>query len=278
MSTAQAPATLPSLLRITQNPNRLFLSDLAPELVLQIYTHLPTPSEITSLNLASRYFYQIWYQNASSISGAVLSHYISLYDTTLKLRKLDQLVNYSTARHSASTAVRLEYLASAQTQVREHVASARRDDHRPHYTSSVAFRGVMEKNKELLRYARVGARARMFYQQAACKEGSVTARQRNKSSRREYFLGAFYKIWMLKIANCNSVRFELLKAMRAEVREDVVAVSECLQYDSTPEAMVDLGIGVQYFVPGNGMWMGSLDHEWAMAFSAISVYYRLGRG
>ena len=64
------------------------VSDLAPELILQIFKSVDGASAITALNATSRKFYKVWRANAASISDAVFSRTIPCFDDAKELSNI----------------------------------------------------------------------------------------------------------------------------------------------------------------------------------------------
>ena len=76
------------------------LSELLPEVLLQVYKSLDNIEDITRLNRTSSQFYGVWRENVTSISNAVLSNVLDDFDDA---RILSNIQEFSTDREIPDT-------------------------------------------------------------------------------------------------------------------------------------------------------------------------------
>ena len=129
------------------------ITNLPPEIILQIYRHLDSPSAITALNSTSRMYNWIWRVNNASISGAVLSRSIDCYNSALELFEVEERVKQVHCIAIPQSAV-LKRMRVAQNQARDVVLQGRRNDCCDHISSDTLYLGVLYRNNELLSIAR----------------------------------------------------------------------------------------------------------------------------
>ena len=91
--------------------------------------------------------------NASSISGAVLSRTIECYNSALKLFEVEERVKQIHCTRLPQPAA-LKRMRIAQIQARDVVLQGRRNDCYDHISSNTLYRGVLDRNNELLCTAR----------------------------------------------------------------------------------------------------------------------------
>ncbi|CAD6586740.1 MAG: hypothetical protein ASARMPRED_002813 [Alectoria sarmentosa] len=281
----------PTLTIVNQNPlkppRHVSLSSLPPELILQIYTHVPAPSSIRTLNLTCRFLYHVWYENACTISGAVLSRSLDHYDILLELCDLDRAINHSVAWKSQPHATRLVFFAVAQKQARAHVAEASRKGYRGPSSSHVLLRTVTHRNERLLKMARSAAHACILYEEPAARQTTSTAGPyASQPIKREELLAAYYGIWILSILSYDTVPLERVKATSKRELEAMLTMTRYLLGDCPDAEKCRLGIAHLEFrrgLEGSGEEEGRrvcvFDSKWWFAFRTVSVaLYRQHRG
>lgn len=222
------------------------ISDLPPELILQIYTNLPTPSLITFLNRTSRKFYQIWYRDAATISGKVLSRSLEHYDTLLELRELSCLIDlgYSFGYEELEDIARFQ--AQAQKGARNHVAEARSKGYRGLSSSHVMLGTVVNKNKDLMSNARIAAHLCVLYEQSASQGTSMTTGQDpGRLTERRDILAAFYDMWIICVLGLLTVGRERLEATDKKALDGMVKVARFLVFDCPMDGLHQLSIAAK---------------------------------
>ena len=232
MSIPPLQATPSFVTQATPNTMQRSMCDLPPELVLQIYTNLPTPSSIASLNRASHYIYDVWYRNAATISGKVLSRSLENYDTLLELRELDRLLNWGVSGRQESVADNLAFLAEAQKQAREHVAEARSKGYRGVSSSHVLLETVIGQNIYVIRCARKAARACILYERAASRGASTkTGTDSERLTDRGDMSAAYLGLWILGVLGCYNTMKERLEATDKKALDGMVAMTRFLVFE-----------------------------------------------
>ena len=238
------------------------MTDLPPEIILQIYTNLPTASSITALNHTSHYLYNIWTENASSISGAVLSKSIPHYDSLSEIIELGPKEGERyTLWSSWSNDAIMEFLTNAQTRARKLVASAHEKGYQELSSNQVSLREVGEKNQRILHMARLAAHLCTLYQKAAEDERTTTGEDSGKLTLRGEILDAYYGIWMLTILLKYPFRMKLLrevvfllenrvKALSETAIKAMLSVTRFLLYDSSGDDRRSLEIDIWDQQPG----------------------------
>ena len=188
------------------------IRDIPPEIILQIYRHLPSPSAITALNRTSRMYNWIWRINAPSISAAVLRRGISCYDSALELFEVEERVKQIHCLVLSHYAV-LKRVRVAQQQAREAVRQGRRKDRCEHTSSDMLYDGVLYRNRQMLSAARnASCLLRLIENKVVFRggppleniDGQIAPPSRD-------IIVAYYEIMIL-------MRLRLLKAMNARLK------------------------------------------------------------
>ena len=143
-----------SSVALSHHPNKepKTITDLPSEMILRIYRHLDSPSEMIALSSTSRMYYWIWRMNAASVSGAVLSRSIDCYKSALELFEVEERVKQIHGVIIPQFTV-LKRVRVAQRQAREVVQQGRRNDRWDHVSSDALYRGVLYRNGRLLSMA-----------------------------------------------------------------------------------------------------------------------------
>ena len=274
--------TLSSIPPAISDPERVGMTDLPPEIILQIYNNLPTASSITALNRTSHYLYNIWIKDASSISATVLSNTIPHFDNVLEVVELYPRKEEENIEWDAWTDAD-DYLTNVQKRARQLVASARERGYQEPSSSHVSLREVWKKNGKILRTARMAAKACTMYQKAAEDEGTMVGADPDKLTVRGEILDAYYEIWKVTLLGWYDIKMQLLEALMDTVLLDrlealsqttikaMVSVTRFLIFDCSHDDRCSLKISHAYELPGQYRddLVRKIRGVWANAFLAI---------
>lgn len=186
------------------------IKDLPPEIILQIYRRLDSPSEITTLNSTSRMYYWIWRTNAPSISGAVVPRSIDCYRSALELFEVEERVKQIHCIILPQSAV-LKRTRVAQQQARDVVRQGRGNECYNHTSKNVLYHGVLDRNNELLSAARNASCLRdLIEKRVIYSGGSLDDLDRQIAQPSRDILVAYYELMIL-------IRLRILKAMNVRL-------------------------------------------------------------
>ena len=152
----ETSSSITSLETDRHEPKRI--TDIPSEIILQIYSHLHTASEIIALNSTSWKYYWIWRMNATSISDSVLPRSIMEYDTALELFELEEHLDRIDSIDISFFNVQ-KHVRVAQQEARHAVAvqqQGRRSNNnninhrRENISQNALYRLVLHRNNRLL--------------------------------------------------------------------------------------------------------------------------------
>lgn len=209
---SEVAETLSSVALVHPTKEPKAITDLPPEIILQIYGYLACPSEIAALNSTSRMYNWIWWMNASSISGAVLSRSISRYNSALELFEVEERIKQIYCIILPQSAI-LKRVRVAQKQARDVVRQGRRNDRRDYTSRDVLYRGVLYRNGELLSAARNASYLLgLIENKVVCSGGTSLADfDCQFALPRQDIIFAYYELTIL-------IRLRILEAMKVRLK------------------------------------------------------------
>lgn len=204
--------SLSSVALLHPNHEQKTMTGFPPEIILQIYRHLNSASDITALNSTSRRYNSIWRINAASISAAVLSRSIDCYNSAFELFEIEERVKQIYCIILPQSAV-LKRLRLAQKQAQDVVRQGRRNDRCDHTSSGILYRGVLYRNEELLSAARCASYLLRLIEDRVVYTGgtSLDELDREITPSSHHIIVAFHELMIL-------IRLRLLEAMQARLK------------------------------------------------------------
>lgn len=232
------------------------MSNLPPEITIEIYSNLSTCSDITALNGTSRLLYQIWFENAATISGAVLSRSIECYESLLELLELEKHV-LAIPRDTSETSAILKALQQAQEQAQDHVSESRKNSYRGTPSSPHPFREVLNRNANLIAKANMASYACKAYELAKFLSDS------SKLKGRKDIIAAYYNVWTVTTLKRRQAQRERLHAASKQEFDAMTKMTVFLAMERSDAKKLALGIVQRKF--GNNRWLYGYDVNWRKA-------------
>lgn len=188
------------------------LTRLPPEIILQIYGHFDSPSEITALNSTSRMYNWIWRMNAGSISSAVLSRSVRCYKSALELFEVQERVKQIHCIILPQSTI-LKRVRVAQNQARDVILQRRRNDCCEHISSDVLYRGALYRNNGLLSAARDASYLLGLIENRVVRRGGTSLDDFDRQIKlpSQDIIVAYHELIIL-------IRLRLLEAMQARLK------------------------------------------------------------
>ena len=203
--------TLNSVVLDHPNEEPRTITDLPAEIILQIYGHLDSPSEIAALNSTSRTYNWIWRMNIASISNAVLSRSIDCYNSALEQFEVEERVKQVYCIILPHSAV-VKRVRIALRQARDAIRQGRSNDRWDHISNDVHYRGVLYRNEELLSAARDAAYLLGLIENKAVHcGGSLDGFDPQIAPSSQDIIVAYHELIIL-------IRLRMLKAMSARLK------------------------------------------------------------
>lgn len=256
---------------LTSRKDATTITNLAPELILQIYQHLEQSRDITALNSTSQKLYSIWHLNAHSISDVVLPRAIDCYDSALELLEIQERVQ-GVDLGSAEPLPTI-HLREIQQQAKTCVLEARTNGYWGRFSGHIPYQTVLDHNKEVTTIARKASHASSLFERGVLADSVSHLLRYPGHLSREDFSASFYRLCMLATLESNEAMASRVHSMETEEVDMMVEVAAYLAWWCPDKDKVFLGLSYRskkkWRQTGRPAWQCRMDIRWQQAFIEV---------
>ena len=247
------------------------ITNLAPELLLQIYQYLEQSSHITALNSTSQKMCSIWRLNAHLISDVVLPRAINCYDSELELLEIQQ--GMQGIDLSSPEPIPTIELREIQQQGKTCVLEARTKGYWGRFSGNIPYQTVLDHNKGITSIAKKASHASSLFERGVLADGIPPPLRYPAHISREVFSASFCRLYILATLESNKAMASRVYSMGTEEVEEMVEVAAYLAWWCPDKDKVFLGVSCRskkkWQQVGRSAWQCRLDSRWQQAFIEV---------